>query len=75
MVNVPPYCGTPSLSHQLPFAEVVVTVVVLGTTWVTVVVDVVVCDDVNILVDVGVEVVQDVKTSDVNFSFHVNLLY
>jgi hypothetical protein len=66
---VPPYCGFPRLSHQLPVREVVVDFVVgtvvdaVRAVGLTTVVDVVVC--VCVVVVPGVDVVQDTKTSDV----------
>jgi hypothetical protein len=67
--NVPPYCGLPSLSHQLPdipVVEVVVTLVVVVVevveTGATVVVWVVVLEAVVVLV--VVDVPQDAKTID-----------
>jgi len=71
-VIVPPYCGLPSLSHQLPVVAVVVTVVVIGTdVEVTFVVgagtDEEMGEGVDVEVDVlvDVDVPQDAKTSDV----------
>ena len=55
MVMVPPYCGTPSLSHQFPVAVFVTGVVVI----MVVVVDVEVGLDVKLVVDVGMDVVLD----------------
>jgi hypothetical protein len=66
MVSVPPYCGTPSESHQFPVTAVVDVVEVDGA--VVIVVDVFVV--VVVVVDVGVDVVvvvvllQDAKTID-----------
>jgi len=66
MVIVPPYCGLPSLSHQLPVV-VVVFLVVVGVVMVVVLVvglDVVgvdVVDDSG--VDDVVDVLQDARTS------------
>jgi hypothetical protein len=54
-VIVPPYCGVPRLSHQLPFVVVVVVVVGGVVVFVVVVVDFVVI--VFVVVDVGVDVV------------------
>jgi uncharacterized membrane protein len=65
---VPPDCGVPRLSHQLPVTVVVVgaaVVVAVAVGWVVVVVVVVVMD---VVVDVGMDVVdvaQDAKTRDV----------
>jgi len=61
IVNVPPYCGVPSLFHQFPLAAVVETEVVVETDAVVVVVlvvvVVVVVAVVELLVVVGVEFV------------------
>jgi hypothetical protein len=72
MVSVPPYSGTPSLSHQLPVAAVVVVVVtwvvgvVVVTVCVTVVVVLVVCVVcVVCVVDVDVDLEQEASTNDV----------
>jgi hypothetical protein len=68
MVIVPPYCGVPRLSHQVPVATVVVVdAVVVGTVVVTLVVGFVVWVGVVVVVDVEIDVVpeQDTKTSDV----------
>ena len=72
IVNVPPYCGAPSLSHQLPDTVVLVLVVVVKVVVVLlIVIDDVVDVDVEICVDVEVEVVldvvlvQDARTIDV----------
>jgi len=74
VVNVPPYCGLPRLSHQLPLAAVVVDIVVVGVVGMTVVVDVVVRVDVDVGVDVDVvDVAQDAKTSDVTMR-HVSTI-
>ena len=69
MVSVPPYCGTPSLSHQCPVVAAVVEVVVgIGAV---VVVCVVVGGVIEVVVvEVVVEVVvvvlaQDAKTNEV----------
>jgi hypothetical protein len=67
-INVPPYVGVPSLSHQFPVTVVVVEVEVGGAVVVVVVVVFVVV--VVVVVDVGVDVVvvvvllQDAKTID-----------
>ena len=62
MVNLPPYCGVPRLSHQLP-VEVVVTAVVVDCAAelvvLTIDVDVVLGVVTIEVVDVGVEVVVD----------------
>jgi hypothetical protein len=72
MVIVPPYCGVPRLSHQLPLVAVVVfTGVVVDVDTAAVVVVVVVCVVVVALVvvcvvaAVVVEELQDAKTKDV----------
>ena len=63
-VIVPPYCGTPSLSHQCPVVAVVVVVVegVVEAVAVAVLVieAVLVVVDVNVDVEVEVDVLQDV---------------
>jgi hypothetical protein len=71
--SVPPYCGLPSLSHQLPVvpvAEVVVAFVVVVVevvdTVATVVVWVVVLE--AVVVVVVVDVPQDAKTIDATMS-------
>ncbi len=53
MVNVPPYCGTPSLSHQFPVAAFVVDDVVIAGLVVVVEVGA----DVTLVVEVGMDVV------------------
>ena len=68
-VTVPPYCGLPSLSHQLP-AVLVVVEVVLEAGIVAVVdtgfdVEVTTDEDVVVWVDVMVELEHDAKTNDV----------
>jgi len=68
-VNVPPYCGVPSLSHQFPVALVVVVVCVTGDVVAGVAV-VVVVDDVVVKVVVTidavvVDVAQDANASDI----------
>jgi len=69
MINSPPYCGFPSLSHQLPFvlAVVVVDLEVCIAVVVAIGIDAVVTAvvDVVVLVAIVVDVVQDAKTSDV----------
>ena len=60
-INVPPYVGVPSLSHQFPVTVVVVEVEVGGA----VVVVVVVVVDVGVDVVVVVVLLQDAKTIDV----------
>jgi len=63
----PPYCGLPSLSHQFPFAVVVVLAVVVMSVAVVVGVYFVVIVDVGIdvAVDVVVDVAQDAKSNDI----------
>ena len=68
-VIVPPYCGTPRLSHQLPFTEVVVVVLDVGgaatveeVVFVTVGFELVV----SVVILVVVVVVQEAKTIDVS---------
>ena len=62
MVNLPPYCGVPRLSHQLP-VEVVVTAVVVDCAAelvvLTIDVDVVLGVVTIEVVDAGVDVVVD----------------
>jgi len=66
MVSVPPYCGTPSLSHQCPVLAVVVAVVVVTGAVVVVFVVVVVAIEVEVAVEVVVVVLaQDARASDV----------
>ena len=69
MINVPPYCGVPRLSHQCPVVEVdVVTVVVVvadDVTAVEVLEDVTVVEAVvEVVVLVVVDLLQDANTSD-----------
>jgi len=60
MVNVPPYCGVPRLSHQFPVAAVVVVAVVAVVSMVAVdVVDTVV-GGVETVVDTVVVVVEEI---------------
>jgi hypothetical protein len=61
---VPPYCGVPRLSHQLPVAVVVVVAVVEVVTFEVVVVVVVFVVVVDAEVDDVVFVVQDANKSD-----------
>jgi hypothetical protein len=85
MVIVPPGCGVPSESHQLPVAAVVVAVVVGGTAVLVVVVDA----GMDVVVDVGMDVVVDVaqdassiaatskklKPNHINLFFNIYLLF
>jgi hypothetical protein len=79
MVNVPPYCGVPKLSHQFPVLVVLVVVAAVVTGAIDVlggittadvvggdiaVVDVVVVDVVGVTVDDVVAELQDAKTTD-----------
>jgi len=88
IVIVPPYCGVPRLSHQLPAIVVVVVAIVVGAVVavVLVVVDVFVSVDVvdDVAVDVLVDVVQDainiaaiskkLKPNQINLFFNFLLL-
>ena len=66
IVNVPPYCGIPRLSHQCPAVFVVATVVVARVVAVDVgLVMFVVVVLLMVVVWVDVDVVQEAKTNDV----------
>jgi len=77
MVNLPPYCGVPRLSHQLP-VEVVVTAVVVSCDVVLVVLAI----DVGVVlvvltievVDAGVDVVVDELQDANNIVVTINKL-
>ena len=77
MVNLPPYCGVPRLSHQLP-VEVVVTAVVVDCAAelvvLTIDVDVVLGVVTIEVVDVGVEVVVDELQDANNIAVTINKL-
>ena len=64
MVSVPPYCGVPSLSHQLPVADVVVTTVVGEED--AVVIEVVLVVKVEDVVELEVGTDVDVDVDDVD---------
>jgi len=74
MVNSPPYCGLPSLSHQFPVVIVVVAVGFVVFAVAVMVARVVVLANVDVVMDVvtdgmvDVDVLQDPKTSDVTKS-------
>ena len=76
-VSVPPYCGVPSLSHQLPVAlAVAVVVVVLGMVMgVDVAFEVGwdVVDAVDVEIVVVVDLAQDAETSDATMR-HVRII-
>jgi hypothetical protein len=63
----PPYCGLPSVSHQLPDTVVGLVVVIVVEVGLDVDVDVMVeiGVEVDVALDVVVDLAQDAKTSDV----------
>jgi hypothetical protein len=67
IIMSPPYCGLPRLSHQFPAFEVVGFVVgaIVGTVVDVVLVVIVVGVVAWVDVEVGVDVVQDARISDV----------